>query len=218
MKSAIYNQNGKPTGEIELSDKVFGVKWNSDLVHQVVTAIRANSRGVIAHAKGRGEVSGGGRKPWKQKGTGRARHGSIRSPIWIGGGVSHGPKKDKNYEQKISRSMKQKAFATILSRKLHDGEVLFLEDLKVDAPKTKEAVKIFNALHKIEGFEKLGLKGGKALVFFAAKENDAIRAVRNLPFVEVLGAKQANVLDIASSKFLVLPQSSVEVISSSFKK
>ncbi|MBI5742273.1 MAG: 50S ribosomal protein L4 [Candidatus Niyogibacteria bacterium] len=218
MKSVIYNQNGKKSGEIELADKVFGVKWNSDLVHQVVTALRANSRSVIAHAKGRGEVSGGGKKPWKQKGTGRARHGSIRSPIWVGGGVSHGPNKEKNYEQKIGRSMKQKAFATILSRKLHDGEVLFLEDLKVDAPKTKEAVKILGGLRKIESFEKLGLKGGKALVVFAAKEDTAIRALRNLPFVGVLGAKQMNVLDVASSKFLILPQSAVEAISAVLTK
>lgn len=218
MKHAIYNQNGKPAGEIELADKVFGLKWNSDLVHQVVASLRANKRNTVAHAKGRGEVAGGGKKPWKQKGTGRARHGSIRSPIWVGGGVSHGPTKEKNYERKISRKMKIKAFAAVLSRKLKDGEVLFLENIKVATPKTKEGVKIFEKLRKVEGFEKLGAKGGQALILAAEKDTDVIRAIRNLSYLDIAEARSAGILDVLSVKFLVLPKSSVEIISAILAK
>jgi large subunit ribosomal protein L4 len=218
MKSTLYNQGGKEVGEIELADKVFGLKWSSNLVHQVVEALRANKRNTVAHAKGRGEVSGGGKKPWKQKGTGRARHGSIRSPIWIGGGVSHGPHKDKDYSQKINKSMKVKAICTVLSRKVKDGEVVFLDDLKFSSHKTKEAVDVFSSLQKIKGFEKLGEKGGKALVFFSAKDPSAIRAIRNLPFADAADIKSANILDILSYKFLVLSESSADAITSTLTK
>ena len=218
MKTALYNQGGKKTGEIELSDKVFGLKWNSNLVHQVVEALRANKRNTVAHAKGRGEVSGGGKKPWKQKGTGRARHGSIRSPIWVGGGVSHGPNKEKDYSQKINKSMKVKAICTVFSRKVKDGEVVFLDDIKFASHKTKEAVDVLASLQKIKGFEKLGEKGGKALVYFSAKDQSAIRAIRNLPFADAADVKSANILDILSYKFLVLPESSVSAITSTLTK
>src|SRR3989338_8457539 len=106
MQAKIYNQKGKETGEIALPEKVFAVKWRPDLVHQVVEGSRSNARAGTAHAKGRGEVRGGGRKPWKQKGTGRARHGSTRSPIWGGGGGTHGPLAEKNYKRKIYKTIR----------------------------------------------------------------------------------------------------------------
>src|SRR5690242_1243633 len=98
METKIYNHKGVETGKIQLPEDVFGVKWNADLVHQVVVSMESSARTAVAHVKNRGEVSGGGKKPWQQKGTGRARHGSIRSPIWVGGGVTHGPRKDKNFD------------------------------------------------------------------------------------------------------------------------
>ena len=121
MKSQIYNSKAKAGKEIDLPEGVFGQSWNGDLVHQVVHAITANTRAGTADTKGRAEVSGGGKKPWKQKGTGRARHGSSRSPIWKGGGVTHGPLAEKNYKQKINKKMSAKALATVLSAKLKDG-------------------------------------------------------------------------------------------------
>ncbi len=120
MESKIYNTSGKSVGNIKLPEGIFGLKWNADLVHEVVRLMNSNSRTAIAHTKTRGEVRGGGKKPWKQKGTGRARHGSSRSPIWVGGGVTHGPRNDKNFDRKINKKAKTKALFTILSRK-HQG-------------------------------------------------------------------------------------------------
>ena len=136
MKVKIYNQEGKETETMELPDGVFGLKWNADLVHQVVTGQAANLRRGTAHAKGRSEVRGGGRKPWRQKGTGRARHGSIRSPLWIGGGVTHGPLKEKSYHKKINKKMAKKALFTALSAKARDNEIIILENLKFPEAKT----------------------------------------------------------------------------------
>jgi ribosomal protein L4 len=109
MTHTVYTTDGKQKGTIDLPDTIFAQKWNADLVHQVATSIMSNARAATAHTKDRGEVSGGGKKPWKQKGTGRARHGSSRSPIWVGGGVAHGPRNDKSYTKKINAKMKVKA-------------------------------------------------------------------------------------------------------------
>ncbi len=142
MKVDIFDQQNKKAGEIELPDKIFNAKWNSDLVHQVLQAQIANSRTVLAHAKTRGEVSGGGRKPWRQKGTGRARHGSIRSPIWVGGGATHGPLTERKFEKKINRKMRQSAVFSVLSKKLDEGELKVVDSLKLTAFKTKELSKM----------------------------------------------------------------------------
>src|SRR3989338_5603717 len=122
METEVYNQEGQMAGKIELPDSVFGLPWNDDLVHQVIVSMQSNKRTPVAHTKNRGEVSGTGRKPWRQKGTGRARHGSRRSPIWIGGGVAHGPRNDRNFTKKINVKMMKKAFYTILSQKYRDDE------------------------------------------------------------------------------------------------
>src|SRR6202167_3095081 len=106
MEAIIYNTQGKKSGSVDLPEAIFGIKWNDSLMHQVVTSMQDNARTNVAHTKGRGEVRGGGKKPWRQKGTGRARHGSIRSPIWKGGGVTHGPSKDKVYSVAIPKKMR----------------------------------------------------------------------------------------------------------------
>ena len=127
MQANIYNQKGKDAGSIALPERVFAAKWRADLVHQVVEGMRSNKRAGTADTKGRGEVRGGGRKPWKQKGTGRARHGSSRSPIWVGGGVTHGPLAEKNYKRKISKKMRAQALFSVLSKKMKDGEIIFVD-------------------------------------------------------------------------------------------
>ena len=125
LEAQVYSQGGKNVEIVKLPESIFALPWKADLVHQVTVSLMSNKRTNLAHTKTRGEVSGGGKKPWQQKGLGRARHGSTRSPIWVKGGVAHGPRKDKNYERKVNRKMKAKALFTILSRKFRDGEVFF---------------------------------------------------------------------------------------------
>src|SRR3989344_9132545 len=147
LESTIYTKDGKEAGTIALPANIFSVPWNDALMHQVVTTMQANARNIIAHTKSRGEVSGGGRKPWQQKGTGRARHGSRRSPIWKGGGVTHGPLKDKVYARKINRAMRQKALLVALSRKYKDGQITFVDSLSFGTPKAKDAKAFLAALN-----------------------------------------------------------------------
>src|SRR3989344_788916 len=142
MEVKVYNQEGKESSEIELGEAIFGLPWNADLVHQAVRVAFANQRPVLASTKDRSEVRGGGRKPWRQKGTGRARHGSTRSPLWKGGGVTFGPTNERNFKLKINKKMARKAFLTALSAKAKDNEILLFDDLKVTSSKTKEMAKV----------------------------------------------------------------------------
>ncbi|MEK7647058.1 MAG: 50S ribosomal protein L4 [Patescibacteria group bacterium] len=211
MEATVYNQKGEKTGSMELPKEVFGLSWNANLIHQAVLALQANQRAVIAHAKGRGEVRGGGKKPWKQKGTGRARHGSTRSPIWVGGGVTHGPVKEKVYAQKLNKKMKTKAFLVSLSRKFKDGEIVFLDAFKT-GPKTKAADAVFKDLRKIKGMDKLGKRGGSTLVLSPERELDTVRAMRNLPFADMASARNLSILDILRYKYLILPTAVVAAL------
>ncbi len=205
MKVDIYNQEGKEAGKMELPGEIFDLPWSGDLVNQVVLAMQANKRVPVAHVKDRGEVRGGGKKPWRQKGTGRARHGSIRSPIWRGGGVTHGPTKERTYLQKINKKMKRKAFLVVVSQKLRDNEVLFLDKIILSQPKTKEANAIVSSLSKIKGFEKLASKKkNRAVIALPQKDNNITRSFRNLPGVEVCEARNLNVLNLLSGKYLIL--------------
>lgn len=209
MKTKILNQNGEITGEIELPLEIFGLKINPDLIHQVMVAQMANKRQPIAHTKDRSEVSGGGRKPWPQKHLGRARHGSIRSPLWRHGGVTFGPRKEKIYKKKIPKKMKRKAILMVLSGKFKDDEIIFLEDLKVSSPKTKEMNKIL---------ENLKIKGKSTLIVLPKKDEKIQLASRNLPKVKTILAKDLNVLDLLSFKYLIFPISALEIVKNTFCK
>lgn len=206
METQVYNQKGKAVGNIKLPEGVFGLKWNGDLVHQVVTAMMANARTPVAHTKFRGEVSGTTKKPWKQKGTGRARHGSTRSPIWVGGGIAHGPRNEKDYSQKINKKMKVKALYTALSQKLRDGQVLFVEELALKDIKTKDASAIITNLRSIKGFEKLAGNKTKANTYVTVPaKNDVIKkSFANLKGVMVDEIKNISPVDVLSYKYLVI--------------
>lgn len=210
MQVKLYNQSGETKGTVELPDSVFGLKWNADLVKQVVDSYRANQRRPIAHAKDRAQVRGGGRKPWRQKGTGRARHGSIRSPIWKGGGVTHGPLKEKNYTKKINKKMAKKAFYTVLSAKARDGEIIIFDDLKFKESKTKLAAEVFNNLSKVEKFQGLK-KGNGVLVALSRKDENVRRALRNLPYTQVDEARNLNAYEVLQYKYILFPQKALEV-------
>ncbi|MBI2087001.1 MAG: 50S ribosomal protein L4 [Candidatus Zambryskibacteria bacterium] len=201
METALYNLEGKKAGTVNLPENIFGVKWNADLVKQVADSLLSSKRKNIAHTKTRGKVRGGGRKPWKQKGTGRARHGSIRSPLWRHGGVAHGPRTDKNYERKVGKTMRIKALHTILSRKLHDGEVLFVDALTMPQAKTKQAIKTLNAF---SDFKIMSKKKNAAAIALGSKNKETERAFRNLSNVEVLEARNLNPLTLLQYKYIIL--------------
>lgn len=207
METKVYNTKGKESGKVTLPESVFAVPWNADLVHQVVTSMMANAREPIAHTKTRGEVRGGGKKPWQQKGLGRARHGSIRSPIWVGGGITHGPRNDKNYSRKINKKMKEKALRTILSRKLKDNEIIFVDALSFTEPKAKVALDILKSLSSIKGYEKLSTKRVNA-AFIAVPAKDAMleKSFRNFGNVEIGEVRNLNPVQILNCKYLVIAQ------------
>src|SRR3990167_2180328 len=136
MELPIFSMEGKKVGTIALPEAIFGVQWRSDLVHQVTTAMQANARQKRANTKDRSEVSGGGKKPWKQKGTGQARHSSTRSPIWRHGGITFGPRSTRDYSEKINKKMRIGALLSVLSRKAKEGEIILVDKLSFAAPKT----------------------------------------------------------------------------------
>lgn len=212
MDAPLYNQEGNKIGTLTLPERLFHVRWNEQAVRNVILAIQANRRSGTAHTKGRGEVRGGGKKPWRQKGTGRARHGSIRSPLWVGGGVTHGPLKTKNYEQKINKQARRKALAMVLSKKLKDGEILFIDTLRLSEPKTKVASSLLQHFAREAGALQLGAKGGRAEILLGAPSRDIIRAFRNLPFVEVEEARNINAEKALIPKYLLMTQDAVEKI------
>lgn len=205
MESKIYNQSGKEIGRIALPEGVFGVKWNADLVHEVVRLMNSNSRSAVANTKTRGEVSGTGKKPWQQKGTGRARHGSRRSPIWVGGGIAHGPRKDKNFSRKINKKARSKALYAILSRKFKDGETLFLDSLSFSAPKAKDAKAVLQSLSRIKGYERLASKKANAAIIAMDKKIDAVsKSFQNFGNVSVEEFRNVNPVSLLNHTFLVI--------------
>ncbi len=221
MKATVYNTKGKESGSVELPEALFGAKKNDALVHQVVLAMQANARTAVADTKGRGDGRGGGKKPWKQKGTGRARHGSIRSPIWRGGGTTHGPLKEKNYSQKINKKMRAKALAVVLSQKLSDGRVLFVDTVAFPSPKAKAAKETLNALSEIKGFEMLSKRrNNSALILLPKKDTAAVKSFRNMGNVMVDEARNVNPVSVMGYRYLVLvePETSVKTLAARIQK
>jgi len=203
----VYNLEGKKTGEVKLPKEIFEVALSPDLVHQVTVATLSNKRKGQAHAKDRSERSGGGKKPWRQKGTGRARHGSIRSPLWRGGGVTFGPTKEKNYSKRIPKKMRRKALLMVLSEKAKGNFLIVLDSLKLDQVKTKEMVKIFKSLPS---------KNQSCLLALPKVEKNIVLSTRNIPKTQTIEARNLNIIDLLSLKYLVLPKESIKVIKETF--
>ena len=218
MKTDLYNQSGEVVGDVDLPDKIFGVAMNADVVKQAVDAQLANSRQVIAHAKDRSEVRGGGRKPWRQKGTGRARHASIRSPIWRHGGVAFGPTKERNFEKKINKKTKRKALFMALSSKFKDRELLVLDALNFEVPKTKIAASTLKTLSsKLDGYSENKKKKDRIVLVTPNQDKNILRALNNLPFAELMPANSLNVRDVLAPKYMILLKDAVPVIEKTFR-
>ncbi len=197
---AVFDMNGKETGSIELNDNVFGIEVNEHVVHMSVVQYLANQRQGTQSAKTRSEVRGGGRKPWKQKGTGRARQGSIRSPQWTGGGVVFAPK-PRDYSFKLNKKVKRLALKSVLSQKLNDQKIVVLDELKFDGIKTKNMVKVL---------ENLNLN--KALVVIDNGDKNVVLSTRNIPNVKTADVTTINTYDILKFDTLVVTKDAVNKI------
>ena len=189
-----------------LNKNIFEVPMNSNLVHQIVTSQMSNRRQVVAHTKTRGEVSGGGKKPWRQKGTGKARHGSIRSPIWVGGGVTFGPRNERNFKKDVPKKMKKKALFMVLSEKLKNDSLIIVDSFDIKEIKTKEVKKMIDSLD---------LKGS-VLIALEDLNETIIKSVRNIEKVATIQAKDLNCLDVLTYKYLVVTKKGIEKISETF--
>ncbi|CDM69588.1 50S ribosomal protein L4 [Clostridium bornimense] len=196
----LLNKAGEKVGDIQLNENVFGAEVSEAAVHQVVVALLANKRQGTQSAKTRAEVSGGGIKPWRQKGTGRARQGSIRSPQWIHGGIVFAPK-PRDYRMAIPKSMKRTAMRSVLTSKVQENEIFVLEDLSFETPKTKEAVAMFKALN---------LK--KALVVVAESNENTYKSIRNIQGVAVVPVNNINVYDLLKYENLIITKDAVSKI------
>lgn len=199
----LFNLEGKEAGKLDVSDKVFGVKPNTDLLYQVVLWYQNNRRQPLAHTLTKGEVRGGGAKPWAQKGTGRARQGSSRSPQWRHGGIVHGPRNDRDYTTQMPVKMRRKALAMSLSDKVLNGQLILVDDMKMAEPKTKSMVKILKALPTKE----------KTVLLATAKKDHVIeKAGRNLPRVEITASNSLNAEQVMRYGMLVMDKAGIQAL------
>ena len=204
-KVALYSIDGSQVGEVELSDSVFGIEPNTHVLHDAVIMQRASLRQGNHKVKGRSEVRGGGRKPWKQKGTGRARQGSIRSPQWKGGGVAFGPT-PRSYAYKLPKKVRRLAIKSALSSKVVANEIIVLDALTLNSPKTKEFAAILNNL-KVDR---------KALIVASEYDNNVALSARNIPGVKFVAADGVNVLDVLVHDKLILTKEAVQKVEEVF--
>jgi len=207
METSVYNIQGKAVGKVKLDAAIFAVPAKKAVLHRVVESQLANRRSVIAATKSRGDVRGGGRKPWRQKGTGRARAGSNRSPLWKGGGIIFGPTPDRNYCQRVNKKEKNKALLMALSAKAQDQELLIISGLKLEKIKTKTVAEILRSL---------SLADKSVLLALAKKDQVLSKSAANLPKVQVSLASNLNVYDILRHDVLLLTKESLPVISKTF--
>lgn len=236
IKINIYNQKAENVGKAELADKIFNVAIKESLVHQAMVAQMGNERQVLAHTKDRSEVSGGGKKPWRQKGTGRARVGSSRSPLWIGGGVTFGPRNDRNFKKDLNRKMKQKALCMVMSDKVKENNFIVLDKLEIKEYKTKAVSEILKALEKIAkpaeivpAAEKTGKKiegkivsGKKSkrsiLIVNDEKKSEIKYSFRNLTGIKMINLENINILDLLKYKELIITQEGLKKIEERYKQ
>jgi len=209
LKIDIKNLEGKKVGERKLSQEIFAKKPNFDLIKQVYSVIYANQRQVIAHTKNRSERAGSTRKPWRQKGTGRARTGSVRNPIWRKGGVVFGPTKERNFKKKVNVKMKQLAMKMVLSGKVKDQELIVVDGFNPKEKKTKEMAK---------GLSKIGTKNKSTLLAFYGKEVENERISRNIEKVSSIEIEKLNVFDVLNAKFLVISQEGLDYLEKKYSK
>lgn len=217
----VYTMKGASAGTIALPAELFAQPWKADLVHQVVVGMQANARPTVANTKFRGEVAGGGKKPWKQKGTGRARHGSNRSPIWVGGGTTHGPRAERVYAVKINRKMRAAALASVISRKWKDGQIVFVDSLAFAEPKTKDAKAALVAFATAAGVPELVTKRKNAAVLaFAKKDVAAEKSFRNMGNLMTEEVRNLNPMDLMNKRYLIIenPKEALPVLVAKFAK
>jgi len=215
MKTNVYDHKGTQARTIDLPESLFGLGWNADLVHQVAVGMQSNARANTAHTKDRSEVSGGGKKPWRQKGTGQARHGSRRSPIWVGGGTTFGPRTERNYDKKINEKMRKKALLVALSEKMRNGQILFVEGFDGISGTTKEVQGTLLALAGVVGFETLNTeKHNNVFMTTPGVDDLAKRGAKNLAHVTLAPVENLNVLDVLNHRYLVMtnPEKTVEFL------
>ncbi len=198
-KAAVYNLSGEQVSEMELKDSVFGVEINEHAMHQVVKNQLANKRQGTKSTLTRSEVRGGGRKPWRQKGTGRARHGSIRSPLWVGGGVTFAPK-SRDFSYTLPKKLRRVAMKSALSSKVAEEQIRVLEELKLDAPKTKEMANILKSLEV----------GKKALIVITDNDEAIVRSAKNIPGVQTISVNTLNVYDILKYDHFIITKDAVQ--------
>ena len=208
MKVEVYDQKGKKTGEVNLKKEFFDVKVSPDLLHQVVKYYELIKRKPIAKTKDRSEKRGGGRKPWRQKGTGRARHGSIRSPIWKGGGVTFGPSPQRKYETKLNKKSARKALFGVLSRKLKEKEILFIDKIEIKKPKTKKMVEILENLSKV----KQDIKKKKTIFILEKKNEIFSKSVSNIKNILTIPSDSLNPYFLLKGKYLIIEKGALKNI------
>jgi large subunit ribosomal protein L4 len=206
IKAKLYNSDGEAKKEIKLNPAIFEVKVKDSVVHQSLVAFLANRRQPIAHTKMRGEIRGGGRKPWRQKGTGRARHGSIRSPLWRGGGVVFGPRADKNFAKKINKKMRRLALFMVLSDRAKEKLVSVIEKLNIAEAKTKSLVLLL---------KKMSLANNTLIVLEKMDKKIAL-AVKNLPQVEAISANSLNIYELLNYKNILFAEEALKAVETTF--